>query len=70
MIDTVVVTRRGEERVRSGHPWIYKSDVAEVNASGGATVRVIGSRGRVIGHALRHDRATCQPLVDIRPLLR
>jgi 23S rRNA (cytosine1962-C5)-methyltransferase len=57
MIDTVVVTRRGEERLRSGHPWIYKSDVAEVNASGGATVRVIGSRRRVIGHALYSDRS-------------
>jgi 23S rRNA (cytosine1962-C5)-methyltransferase len=57
MIDTVVVTHRGEERVRSGHPWIYKSDVAEVNASGGATVRVLGSRRRVIGHALYSDRS-------------
>jgi 23S rRNA (cytosine1962-C5)-methyltransferase len=55
--ESVIVTHRGEERVRSGHPWIYKSDVAEVNASGGATVRVIGSRRRVIGHALYSDRS-------------
>ena len=57
MLDTVVVTHRGEERVRSGHPWIYKSDVAEVNASRGATVRVVGPRRRVIGHALYSDRS-------------
>jgi 23S rRNA (cytosine1962-C5)-methyltransferase len=57
MSDTVVVTRRGEERVRSGHPWIYKSDVAEVNAGAGATVRVFGPRKRLIGHALYSDRS-------------
>ena len=57
MDESVVVSRRGEERVRSGHPWIYKSDVSEVNASAGATVRVVGPRGRVIGHALYSNRS-------------
>jgi 23S rRNA (cytosine1962-C5)-methyltransferase len=57
MTDTVVVTHRGEERVRSGHPWIYKSDVVEVNAGAGATVRVFGPRKRLIGHALYSDRS-------------
>jgi len=57
MDESVVVTHRGEERVRSGHPWIYKSDVAEVHASGGATVRVVGPRKRLIGHALYSDRS-------------
>ena len=57
MDESVVVTHRGEERVRSGHPWIYKSDVAEVHASGGATVRVVGARKRLIGHALYSDRS-------------
>ena len=53
----VVINRRGEERVRSGHPWIYKSDVAEARADAGATVRVIGARGRAIGQALYSDRS-------------
>jgi len=57
LVDVVVVTHRGEERVRSGHPWIYKSDVAEVNARAGATVRVLGPRKRVIGQALYSDRS-------------
>ncbi len=57
MENSVVVTRRGEERVRSGHPWIYKSDVAEAHAGGGATVRVVGPRGRAIGQALYSDRS-------------
>ena len=53
----VRVTKRGEERVQSGHPWIYKSDVTQVHASGGETVRVISSRGRVLGDALYSDRS-------------
>ena len=54
---TVAVSRRGEDRLRSGHPWIYKSDVGEVHASGGDVVRVLGSRGRAIGQALYSDRS-------------
>jgi 23S rRNA (cytosine1962-C5)-methyltransferase len=57
MTDTVVITHRGEERARSGHPWIYKSDVAEVKAGAGATVRVVGPRKRLVGHALYSDRS-------------
>jgi 23S rRNA (cytosine1962-C5)-methyltransferase len=57
MTDTVVVTHRGEERARSGHPWIYKSDVAEAQAHAGATVRVLGPRRRMIGQALYSDRS-------------
>jgi 23S rRNA (cytosine1962-C5)-methyltransferase len=53
----VSVTKRGEERVRLGHPWIYKSDVAGVDASGGDTVRVVGARGRALGEALYSDRS-------------
>ncbi|HEU4936851.1 MAG TPA: class I SAM-dependent rRNA methyltransferase [Vicinamibacterales bacterium] len=56
-MSTVTIKPRGEERVRSGHPWIYKSDVAKVDARGGETVRVIGTRGRTLGHALYSDRS-------------
>jgi 23S rRNA (cytosine1962-C5)-methyltransferase len=57
VMSTVTIKHRGEERVRSGHPWIYKSDVAKIDARGGDTVRVIGARGRVLGHALFSDRS-------------
>jgi 23S rRNA (cytosine1962-C5)-methyltransferase len=56
-VNTVTVTRRGEERLGTGHPWIYRSDIAEVSASGGDTVRVVGNRGRVLGYALYSDRS-------------
>jgi 23S rRNA (cytosine1962-C5)-methyltransferase len=63
---TVAVSRRGEDRLRSGHPWVYKSDVGEVRASGGAVVRLIGSRGRGLGQALYSDRSE----IAIRHLTR
>ena len=56
-MSVVTITHRGEERARSGHPWIYKSDVAKAEASGGDTVRVLGTRGRMVGQALYSDRS-------------
>jgi 23S rRNA (cytosine1962-C5)-methyltransferase len=62
----VSVSSRGEERVRSGHPWIYRSDVTAVSASGGDTVRVVGARGRPLGDALYSDRSE----ISLRMLTR
>jgi 23S rRNA (cytosine1962-C5)-methyltransferase len=56
-MSVVTITHRGEERVRAGHPWIYRSDVAEAHAEAGATVRVVGQRGRPVGQALYSDRS-------------
>jgi 23S rRNA (cytosine1962-C5)-methyltransferase len=56
-MSVVTLTHRGEERVRSGHPWIYKSDIAKTDASGGDTVSVLGARGRTVGQALYSDRS-------------
>jgi 23S rRNA (cytosine1962-C5)-methyltransferase len=53
----VVISGRGEERVRGGHPWIYRTDVAEARAAGGDTVVVHNPRGRIVGHALFSDRS-------------
>jgi 23S rRNA (cytosine1962-C5)-methyltransferase len=53
----VTISPRGEERTRTGHPWIYKSDVGKVDAAGGDTVTVLGSRGHAIGQALYSDRS-------------
>ena len=62
----VRVSKRGEERVQSGHPWIYKSDVVEVHAAAGDTVRVLTPRGRVLGDALYSDRSE----ITVRMLTR
>ena len=43
----VIITRRGAERARDGHLWVYRSDVRDVGeAVGGAVVRVRDERGR------------------------
>jgi 23S rRNA (cytosine1962-C5)-methyltransferase len=54
---TAVISRKGEERARAGHPWIYRSDVDEVSASAGDLVQVVGPRGRPVGHALFSDKS-------------
>lgn len=54
---TVVISPRGERRVRGGHPWIYRADVVDVDASGGDIVEVIGPRNRRIGDAFFSDRS-------------
>ena len=48
----VIVSKRGESRVRSGHPWIFKSDVSRAAGVGpGSVVRVLGPTGRPLGFA-------------------
>ncbi|HJR61038.1 MAG TPA: class I SAM-dependent rRNA methyltransferase [Vicinamibacterales bacterium] len=63
---TVTVNKRGEDRIHSGHPWVYRSDVAEVRAEAGEIVRVSGPRGRVLGDALFSDRSE----ITVRMLTR
>src|SRR5690242_11140084 len=52
---TVKVNKRGADRIRHGHLWIYRSDVVEVAAEGGQVVRVTDERGNFIGQALFSD---------------
>ena len=53
MATTVSITKRGVERVRARHCWIYSIDVADRGiAQPGEVVRVTDSRGRVLAHAL------------------
>jgi 23S rRNA (cytosine1962-C5)-methyltransferase len=56
-VPEVSVTHRGEERIRRGHCWVYRSDVASVDAAAGDLVDVSGPRGRRLGQALFSDRS-------------
>jgi 23S rRNA (cytosine1962-C5)-methyltransferase len=54
----VTITRRGAERAREGHLWIYRSDVRDTGrARGGEVVRVRDERGRHAGQAFYSDRS-------------
>jgi 23S rRNA (cytosine1962-C5)-methyltransferase len=57
MTPTVVISARGEERVGSGHPWIYRTDVGDVHAAAGDIVIVRNPRGQTLGSALFSDRS-------------
>ena len=63
---TAIVTRRAEERIHNGHPWIYKSDVASVDGQGGEVVAVTATNGRPLGHALFSN----QSLITLRLIAR
>jgi 23S rRNA (cytosine1962-C5)-methyltransferase len=57
MTATASVSRKGEQRIAAGHPWIYRSDITGVEAGAGAIVSVKGPRGNVLGQALFSDRS-------------
>lgn len=50
---TVVISRRGVDRLKAGHVWVYRSDVLSAErVSPGAVVPVTDERGRFLGSAL------------------
>ena len=55
--DRVVISSRGVERLRSGHFWVYRSDIREAQAGAGAIVRVTDERGRFHGRAFYSDKS-------------
>ena len=56
-MSSVLVSARGEDRIRHGHPWIYQSDIRQADAAPGAIVRVLGPGKRMLGSALFSDRS-------------
>jgi 23S rRNA (cytosine1962-C5)-methyltransferase len=52
---TAKVNKKGADRVRQGHLWIYRSDVVAIDAEGGSVVAVKDERGNFVGQALFSD---------------
>jgi 23S rRNA (cytosine1962-C5)-methyltransferase len=52
-----VLKDRGSVRARSGHPWIYSSDVAEASGEAGDVVSVFDRRGNFLGRAFYNPRS-------------
>jgi 23S rRNA (cytosine1962-C5)-methyltransferase len=58
-LQTIRVSRKGANRIASGHPWIFASDVLDRGqASGGEAVTVTGPSGSALGTA--HYSASSQ----------
>ncbi|MEN3333324.1 MAG: rRNA (cytosine1962-C5)-methyltransferase [Blastocatellia bacterium] len=58
MTTTVTISKRGAERLRARHLWIYRSDVSDATkAQPGEVVRVADPRGRILGRALYSSRS-------------
>ncbi len=54
----VTITQRGIDRIFSGHPWIYRSDVADASgAEPGAVVRLLDRKKRFWGQALYSSKS-------------
>lgn len=54
---SVEISPRGVERLRSGHLWVYRSDVRTARAQAGAIVRLTDDRGRFHGRAFYSDKS-------------
>jgi 23S rRNA (cytosine1962-C5)-methyltransferase len=56
LMETVTVTKRGADRLRQGHLWIYRSDVLDAaDASGGSVIAIKDQKGNFVGQALFSD---------------
>jgi 23S rRNA (cytosine1962-C5)-methyltransferase len=54
----VVVSKKGEARLRRGHPWIFRSDITHADdASPGSVVRVLSSHNRPLAFAFYSSRS-------------
>lgn len=57
-MSSVTIMKRGIERILSGHPWIYRADVADAaSAEPGSVVNVIDRRKRFWGQALYSSKS-------------
>lgn len=53
----VKISQRGAERIRSGHLWVYRSDVRSAEAEPGDVVRVTDEAGNFVGRAFFSSRS-------------
>ena len=71
-MNEVIVTKRGADRIRSGHLWIYRSDVVEADETAGGSIVAVRDQNRnFVGQAffsnssqiaLRFLRQTEEPI--------
>jgi 23S rRNA (cytosine1962-C5)-methyltransferase len=75
---TVTISPRGVLRLKSGHVWVYRSDIVSADgAPPGALVNVVDHRGQTLGTALYSSSSQIairlishEPVADLPALLR
>ena len=78
LLHKVKLSPRGAERLKSGHVWVYRSDVATADGvAPGSLVTVTDQRGKALGTALYSSSSQIairllspEPVADFRGLLR
>jgi 23S rRNA (cytosine1962-C5)-methyltransferase len=55
--ERVVLGDRGAARARAGHPWIYRTDVAEADGEVGDVVRVFDRKGNFLGRGFYNPKS-------------
>jgi 23S rRNA (cytosine1962-C5)-methyltransferase len=56
-MSAVVITKRGADRLRGGHLWVYRSDVVSLPETASAIVPVRDPHGNLVGQAFYSDRS-------------
>lgn len=77
-LPTVTISRRGADRLRDGHVWVYRSDVASADSiQPGAVVGIVDDRGKFLGTAFYSTSSQIairllsrDPVPDLDKLLR
>ncbi len=59
MRPALYLDEKTRHRIKDGHPWVFRSEVAKVDpeAADGGTVRIIDARGRFLGSGLYNSRS-------------
>ncbi len=54
----ITINKRGADRIRKSHLWVYRSDIRDAKkCTGGSVVEVTDERGRFVGQAFYSDRS-------------
>lgn len=72
----VKLSPRGTARLKSGHPWVYRSDIAAADIPPGSLIRVTDPRGKFLGTALYSSSSqiairmiSSEPVADLSALV-
>ncbi len=66
MASKVLINQKGMQRVRAGHPWVFRSDVVSSDAAAGEVVQVEGPSHQFLGQAFFNPKSQ----ITVRMLTR